>query len=262
MPATFNIPDHIVTILRDATLYIPDKPSPANLYTLKLNGQLDRKDYVAVMKVIEGAGGKWVKRKGLHEFRDDPSEVLGLAMETGKGVNLQQQFQSFYTPAHIADRMVELLPAGMKRLLEPSCGEGSLVRAVRKVHPDIRIVAVDINDKALAKIPVEYNTIVLQGDFLSINPDFGERFDAICMNPPFTKGQDAKHVNHALDFLKPGGVLVAIMTPNAMNKVQEPYRSLCLRLKAECMIDEATPLPSGTFKDTDIETLMVRITKK
>lgn len=35
-------------------------------------------------------------------------------------------------------------------------------------------------------------------------------FDVVLMNPPFNGGADIKHIQHALQFLKPGGKLVAI----------------------------------------------------
>ena len=48
-----------------------------------------------------------------------------------------------------------------------------------------------------------------QADFLECNGDLGT-FDRIVMNPPFTNGDDIKHIMHALKMLKPGGRLVAI----------------------------------------------------
>lgn len=275
MPATFTVPDHIRQVLRDATVFIPDKPSPANLHTLKLNGQLDRKVYMDVMRVIDGAGGKWDKKKGLHTFRDDPTVWINQAIDDGKGRNVQQEFQSFYTPAHVADKMVEL--AGIRegvdqRVLEPSCGEGAIVRAIHRASKTAYIIAYDINDVALKKCGLgalgsgmggpkpaaetQTGYCVLK-DFLEAVP--GRLFDSIIMNPPFTKGQDARHVGHALDFVKPGGVVVAIMTPNARDKVTEPYRSLCLR--QDYTITHSELLPSGTFTDTPIETLLLRLTK-
>jgi 16S rRNA G1207 methylase RsmC len=43
------------------------------------------------------------------------------------------------------------------------------------------------------------------------------------MNPPFEHGQDAKHVKHAFDFLKPGGRLVAIMANGAQFAKFSPW---------------------------------------
>jgi tRNA1(Val) A37 N6-methylase TrmN6 len=277
MPATFTVPDHIRQILRDATVYIPDKPSPANMHTLKLNGQLARKDYQDVMKVIEGAGGKWDRKRGLHTFRDDPSHLLMLAAEEGKGRNIQQEFQAFYTPAPLAAKMAALLPAGVERVLEPSCGEGALLRAVRKLHPTAFLVGYDINPEALRKCglggkgngmggpppkcELEPGYSVLK-DYLETTSASCGTFDAIIANPPFTKGQDAKHVLHAMALhLQVGGTLVALMTPNALQKETGEYRVWRAEISnlLKWRLTHQEVIPAKTFKDTDIETLLIRI---
>lgn len=275
MPATFTVPDHIRSILNDASVFIPDKPSPANPYTLKLNGQLDRKDYMAVMKVIEGAGGKWVKAKGLHTFSDDPSHLIQQAVEDGKGRNIQQEFQSFYTPAPLAAKMAALLPADVKRVLEPSCGEGALLRAVRKLHPEAFLVGYDIDQRALQKCGLgargngmgglEPGYYVLK-DYLETNSASCSTFDAIAANPPFTGGQDAKHLIHMMALhIQVGGTIVILMTPNALEKTTGPYRILAERLAdtangvSKWEITHREIIPAKTFADTAIETLLIRI---
>lgn len=286
MPATFTIPDHIREILRSSTIYIPDKPSPANLHTLKLPAQLDRKDYAAVMKVIDGAGGVWDKKKGLHTFRRDPMTELGLAIDEGKGANLQQKFQAFYTPKALADRMAALLvvpdsyPVNsplppILKVLEPSCGEGALVRAVHRHNPEMHITGYDINPEALnrcglgakgsgiggiGKTPEILNGSCTLLDFMSVRvpPKDADKYDFVISNPPFTAGQDAEHVCHALLFLKPGGRLVALMTPNVLHKETGHYKRLReMLVKESYHLTESTPIPAKTFADTDIETLML-----
>src|SRR3546814_14723641 len=49
-------------------------------------------------------------------------------------------------------------------------------------------------------------------DFLALTPDLIGSFDRIIMNPPFDRGRDIDHVNHAIEFLAPGGILVALMS--------------------------------------------------
>jgi len=291
MPATFNIPEHIRAILRDSTIYIPDNPSPANLYTLKLNGQPARKDYMDVMKVIEGAGGVWDRKKGLHTFRRDPSVELDLAQSEGKGVNIQQKFQAFYTPAKLADQLVELLNVPddadqayspqFCRILEPSCGEGALLRAVRRVSKLAFLVGYDCNTEALNKCglaaqgsavgPARPAPEIVRGycvlvDFLNVRvpTEPKELFHKVIMNPPFTSGQDAKHVRHALKFLRPGGRLVAIMSPTVLTKEVGEYKLLKEMLNAReetYHVVESIPVPAKTFQDTDIATLILVIDK-
>ena len=49
----------------------------------------------------------------------------------------------------------------------------------------------------------------LAGRFLGVQRR-SRNFDRIVMNPPFTNGDDIKHIMHALKMLKPGGRLAAI----------------------------------------------------
>src|SRR5690606_30294163 len=54
---------------------------------------------------------------------------------------------------------------------------------------------------------------ILTANFLD-QPAVAE-FDFVIMNPPFYGRHYAKHVRHALEFLKPGGQLVAILPATA-----------------------------------------------
>src|SRR3546814_4046174 len=54
---------------------------------------------------------------------------------------------------------------------------------------------------------------VRQADFLTLPPS--PIYDRIVMNPPFDRGRDCDHVRHAFGFLKPGGILVAVMSRRA-----------------------------------------------
>ena len=53
---------------------------------------------------------------------------------------------------------------------------------------------------------------VINRDFLTMKPGDIPQVDKIIMNPPFDRGGDCDHVRHAFQFLKPGGVLVAVMS--------------------------------------------------
>ena len=51
---------------------------------------------------------------------------------------------------------------------------------------------------------------LLQGDFLEKTPEEIGYFDSVIMNPPFCRGDDMRHIEHARKFLSPGGRLAAI----------------------------------------------------
>jgi len=88
-------------------------------------------------------------------------------------------------------------------------------------------------------------------------------YDRIIMNPPFSKGQEARHVAHAYRFLKPGGRLVAVtssMAGERSNKVDKQFREWLDAVGAE-----EAPLPEGAFKEainsTNVNTKTIVIDK-
>lgn len=231
-----NIPTEVMDVLRR---------SEVDSKSLRLPpGQLERSLYEQVNKVIVAVGGKWNRGSQSHLFSSDPREALGLALETGKAVNQKQTFQFFPTPKEIARRMVKL--AGVQkghRILEPSAGLGAILS---ELPGDTCRVAVEINPEMADKLHIFGE--VRCADFLTINGELG-MFDRVIMNPPFTGGQDIKHITHAMTMLKPGGRLVAIC---ANGPKQREYFSIA---------SEWIDLEPGAFKEsgTGVNAAMVVI---
>lgn len=217
-----------------------------NLF-LPATPRLERALYLKVAKAIEAAGGKWNKKSQCHVFPDDVRKTLDIKDDTVAVVNIQQTYQAFYTPVELANQVVQL--AGIQRgqrVLEPSAGNGALIRALPH---DIDLVAVEINEKEAGKIPMPPGHLLVVSDFLQCNGDLGQ-FDRVVMNPPFTKGQDVKHIKHALKMLKPGGRLVSICGNG-------PKQRAALEDMALQWID----VPAGAFKEsgTNVSTAIVVI---
>lgn len=256
---TFNIDEDAQGVLKNSTL-----TQEGTTWKLVLPpGQLDRKLYVKVDKVLTAAGGKWNRAVRAHIFDRDPSEALNLATSSGKAVNLRQTFQSFYTPAPLAARMAALGNVRDKHVLEPSAGEGALVRAALDAGAK-RVTWYEIDEVAAAKIPEAPNVAGGCFDFLcdilcdTIMRDAGP-FDVVLMNPPFSGQQDINHVLGALSLLKRGGNLVAIMSPTAFTRTTKKTE---LFLDAISLHDYATTeIPSGTFEHTDVRTVLLSLTK-
>ncbi|EIQ01096.1 methyltransferase family protein [Opitutaceae bacterium TAV1] len=183
-------------------------------------GQLPRPLYEAVDKILKNAGGKWKRGTG-HVFTSDPRPKLERALETGIGVDEKKQLQAFYTPAKVAARVVGLAEVYGLTVLEPSCGEGALIKecvsqGAHYVH------GVEISPGA-GRIAVENlydadNVCITGRDFFDCGLSELGLYDRIVMNPPFAKGQDLKHIEYALRFLKPGGRLVSIVSPMTPEK--------------------------------------------
>lgn len=258
--STLKISDEVRDVLARSTI---------TSTSVKLPEQLDRKLYDAVNKALAGAGGKWNKKAGAHLFDRDPREVLSLAVETGEAVNLRTKLQAFYTPAPLADRVAAA--AKLKhgyRVLEPSAGGGALVLAAGRVAA-VKINAIDIDGVAVERLGSLLPALADSGstlrsaccDFLTVKQEAA--YDAVLMNPPFQGGQDMAHVTHAWSFLKPGGVLVAIMGAgpsgfrDASTKAAVAFRALVAAAKSS----EVVEIPRGTFEDTAVATVMLVLRK-
>jgi predicted RNA methylase len=252
MARTIQIQPNHVEILRRAKII-------GN--TLAITEQLDRATYVTINKVLEALGGKWDKKAKAHLFPGpimaEINEILsGGTVAVEKVANEQQVRQAFYTPAAVAERfvaLVESLEGSLQdvHVLEPSCGDGALVRPL--MNRGAIVTAVELERKELEKSGAKTQVV---GDFLSWAPLVEDRFSVVVANPPFSKGQDAKHVLHALDSCTLyGGRVYAIMPPMCRNKSTGPYKELNNRTS-----DLLLSLPAGTFEDTAIATEIVRFT--
>ena len=86
-------------------------------------------------------------------------------------------------------------------------------------------------------------------DFLELSPDDLGTFDRVVMNPPFEKAQDVAHVRHAFQFLKPGGVLAAIVSAGVTFRTDAVYSDF--REWFEELGGILHELPAGSFTGAD-----------
>ena len=198
---------------------------------------------------------------------DSPAPKIEAMRESLKqGVQVAIAPSLFPTPPDLARRMAQLAGGSTlagTRVLEPSAGTGNIVRAIINSATSadcVRVVAVEINS-GLVKIleqqrlktlcANENNFDIREADFMQCNGDLG-KFDHVLMNPPFEKGQDIKHILHALTMLKPGGRLVAICANG-------PRQSEQLKPLADVWEE----LPEDTFADagTNVRTVLLAIDK-
>lgn len=187
---------------------------------VQITAKLARPLYVKVNEVLEMLGGKWNRAAKAHLFEEDAQGALEDVIKFGEYVDLQKQLQFFETPPVTADKVVARACANFVKLgdhlqfLEPSAGKGRIVEAIRRMCSTIVVDAYEINpDFRQSHLLGLVNGACNVRNFLEVDPTHHCKYDAALMNPPFSRLQDIAHVLHAFQFLKPGGILVSIMSP-------------------------------------------------
>jgi adenine-specific DNA-methyltransferase len=160
----------------------------------------------------------------------------------------RKELGAYYTPADLADLLAVWAVTGPnQRVLEPSIGQGALVKAlVRRfdANPEGTIVGCEIDlptIKKSARLFPEHGSSFRNVDFLSQSPRDLGNFDAVVANPPFTRNHELSRKRrkalkarpefkelvtgasglwvyfliHSLQFLKLGGRL-AFVVPGAI----------------------------------------------
>jgi hypothetical protein len=195
--------------------------------TLRIPMTLDRADYVAVNAALVAIGGKWSRKEQAHVFPSDPTDKVRGLYDGGK-VPAKNPLAFFATPPEIVREMIGLacIPMASQtskatRILEPSAGDGAIVRgliATRDIRVAIQTVELD-RDRAITLdnlcVPITCT------DFLTWTPPTDRKtgepiqYDRVLMNPPFSVESDKlayiAHVRKAFEHLTPGGRLVAVV---------------------------------------------------
>lgn len=227
---------------------------------LRLTGQLDRKMYEAVNKILLEAGGEWKGGKTkAHVFQGDAAEMIEPILLTGE-IARKEDFGFFPTPLHVVETYVipRLRVNAESHVLEPEAGVGGIALPLSKI---CRVDCIELQEKNV-KVLQESGCFarVLQGDFLSIDPKDFPKYDAVVMNPPFAKQADIKHVLHASRFVKEGGQLVAIMSASVSFRTDTLTRQFAEFVAGQDA--EIVVLPESSFKEsgTQVNTVVASMT--
>lgn len=222
------------------------------------NTQLDRKVYLEVKKKLELIGGTWKGGKvGGFIFKEDPASLIGDIIN-GKKRNLKKEFQFFATPEILANKLVSLTGAITGNILEPSAGQGAIVKAIRRVNPVIVdcFELMPLNQKILLEVE---GVNLIGDDFLLCGTS--NYYDLIIANPPFSGNQDIDHILKMYEVCKPGGRIISVASMSwsiGQSKKQKAFKKFLNDVSAEIFYNER-----GTFKEsgTDIATSIIIINK-
>jgi predicted RNA methylase len=179
---------------------------------VKFHRQLDRSAYAKVDRILRAIGGKWNRRAGGHVFANDPADLIDNVIQTGT-YEKPDNHGFFPTPKDLVlNLMREAGIAPGMCVLEPSAGIGNIAVELAAITGHENVTTVELQQQNVDVLrTLGFDPVT--GDFMDFKTD--RRFDAICMNPPFAKQADIKHVLHAWDLLAPGGKLTSIMSGGA-----------------------------------------------
>lgn len=169
------------------------------------------------------------------------------------GTAVSKDLQFYWSPADVIARAIDFAdifnlrewhhnPPAPFKVLEPSCGDGRIMDAIRANGH--RVFGIEVHAGRAAEARAKGHN-VLTANFLD-QPARAE-FDMVVMNPPFYGRHYVKHVRHALEFLKPGGTLVSILPATAWydhGELKGEWRDLPVASFAEA----GTNVPTGLLK--------------
>lgn len=225
--------------------------------------QLDRKIYEDVKKQLEAVGGKWKggKTQGfVFDAEISANDVL-VQLQSGKDyAEAKKEYQFFATPESVADEIISHVElSDNMKILEPSAGRGSLIKALQKQLPTAKVDAYEAMPENRKYLEAMQNVNLVGEDFLQ--SDLTVKYDVIVANPPFSKNQDITHVMRMYEHLKYGGRLVAIMSPHWQHS--QDKKSKQFREFLQSVGGQTFEIAEGAFKQsgTNIRTYYVVINK-
>lgn len=116
----------------------------------------------------------------------------------------------YYTPDPVARFLAEWVAAAGSQLLEPSCGDGAILRQLVAHRPDGAILGVELNEiearRAQAQVPSA--AVVTQDLFAWFSGHEYGRWDGVAGNPPFIRFQHWKEEmrDQAFDLMRSAGL--------------------------------------------------------
>ncbi|WP_196360351.1 DUF4942 domain-containing protein [Vibrio anguillarum] len=203
-------------ITRDCAPLIDD----TTLYTLELLTNQDvelvavERECIALLNGIFGSGSyhqntyKWALQK------QDPRDILKHLSYFGTLPDAYSH-QFFQSTDRIKGLINPLL--NIKRsddILEPSAGQGALA----KLLPQSQTTCIEINTLN-CRILESHGFNVIQDDFLTYAYCTEHRYDWVIMNPPFYSNTYWKHIQAAMQLLKPAGKIIVVAPASLKQKL-------------------------------------------
>lgn len=216
---------------------------------LVLPGTLSRAEYISINKLLELMGLKWSRKDKCHVSEHDVEELINQIINTGEWVDEKNLNQFYPTPDDVIAKMLDLMCIhDGDVILEPSAGDGAILKAIRKLEKNrVTLYYCELNDTRM----VECADLAhfLGNDFLTeVQAEDWTGPIKIIMNPPFSNQQDIDHVSHAIDILQSGGRFVSVMSESTFFRRNKKTIDFHSKLYNECENVYVLELPEGAFK--------------
>lgn len=202
--------------------------------------------------VFDTAGLRDVNRALADFYGDVLPDAPSEAEAKQPSRDIARVLQFYPTPRKVAELIVgQLQWHDGGDVLEPSCGEGAILDVLAGFHKGAfrhRTPPKPFNvtgfeyDSERAEIARAKGHSVMTANFLEVAPN--PRFDAVVMNPPFYGQTYKKHLDHAMGFVKPGGVLVSIL-PASAKYDHNTYIGTWYDLPVASFASSGTNVPTG-----------------
>lgn len=187
-----------------------------------------------------------------------PDDVAG---EDLKSYALSKDLAFYPTPDPVARKMLDSIYLQPEDLvLEPSAGSGNIVRHILKKGVRVHAIEVDSERVRMLRAIDPVRVTVQEANFLQVRPE--PIYSYVLMNPPFEGTHWMAHVRHAFDFLKPNGVLVAVLPVSAElgdSSKHEAFRKWAMQNSRYDKIN-FTELPRESFASSGTKVNTVLLT--
>jgi len=194
---------------------------------------------------------------------------LSQAFDKNRKRAVRHEHDAYMTPPALVEAIVNRVAqyvANPTYIVEPACGDGEFVAAVRKKWPNAGIAAIDIRPEVGPKITTIADRFIAS-DFLKTPPAVGA--DLIIGNPPYSL--HTEFIGHALNGMRDGATLAFLLRFNMLvgsRDTQEWWTremSLPGGLSPNRQIVNTLPIfprPSFTGTGTDATEYMLAIFRK
>lgn len=163
--------------------------------------------------VLESIGGVSQAHGNRIQFDYDPFPVIAEIVASGC-IPDRKAHQFYPTPEAVARVVAEFAAIEPHHtVLEPSAGTGNLAALCARAQ----VTCVEISALHCAILTAKGFPAVVESDFMAWA---GPAFDVVVMNPPFSDGRARAHVDKALEHVRPGGRLVAVLPASMHGKFE------------------------------------------